>query len=151
MLVKREGREQHGSSYCTLIFLPHLELVYKFSKDSKEGLGVRRFAVLSKIRGSFGEFLHGSLLEGLQGLDCWVAVFQEVLHTLKSRDTSSIIYYVFFLCAYFCCLWVFFSLLKFWRIHSWWRQSGPQRSQASSDRLSGCPGWLRGDRWDLMW
>lgn len=71
------------------IFLAHLKLRHELRKDTKEGLSVCCFSVFSEVRGSFAEFFHSSLLQGLQRLDCWMAVFQEVLHILESRDTKA--------------------------------------------------------------
>lgn len=80
-----------GDNYfdkLTWIFLAHLKLAHEVRKDTKEGLSVGGFAVFSKVRGSFAEFFHSSLLQGLQRLDCWMTVFQEVLQELESRDTK---------------------------------------------------------------
>lgn len=71
-----------------LIFLAHLKLAHELRKDAKEGLSVGGFAIFSKVGGSFAEFFHSSLLQGLQRLNCWMSVFQEVLHTLESRHTN---------------------------------------------------------------
>lgn len=70
------------------ILLTHLELAHELIKNPKEGLCVGGFAIFSKVRGSFAELFHGSLLERLQGLKSRVSVFQEVLHMLKSRGAS---------------------------------------------------------------
>lgn len=72
----------------TKILLTHLKLGHELVKNPKKGLCVGGFAIFSKVRGSFAELFHSSLLERLQGLKSRVSVFQEVLHTLKSRDTN---------------------------------------------------------------
>lgn len=69
------------------ILLTHLKLAHELIKNPKEGLSVGSFAIFSKVRGSFVEFFHGSLLQRFQGLKSRVSVFQEVLHMLKSRNT----------------------------------------------------------------
>lgn len=86
------------------IFLAHLKLAHELRKDTKEGLSVGSFAVFSKERGSFAEFFHSSLLQGLQRLDCWMTVFQEVLDILESRDTKVP------KCFYWICFRLHFSV-----------------------------------------
>lgn len=93
-------------------FIAHLKLANELSKDPEKGLNVCGLAVLSKVRRCFGKVLHSALLEGLQRLDCWMAIFQEVLDTQESRHTKyhGLLYQ---LCFYFilCCVSDIFSVL----------------------------------------
>lgn len=92
--------------------LAHIKLAHELRKDAKEGLCVGCFAIFSKVRGSFAEFLQSSLLQRLQRLNCRMSVFQEVLHTPGSRDTnasSSLTYN----CSFIVFVWQFLG-----RIHS---------------------------------
>lgn len=88
--------------------LAHIKLAHELRKDAKEGLCVGCFAIFSKVRGGFAEFLQRSLLQGLQRLNCRMSVFQEVLHIPGSRDTSassSLIYN----CSSIRFVWHFFG------------------------------------------
>ncbi len=57
----------------------HLKLGDELCKDAKESLCSGGLAVLSKVGGHLGELLHRSSLQGLQRLDCRVAVLQKTL------------------------------------------------------------------------
>lgn len=67
----------------------HLELGHELCENAEERLRSGGLAVLAKVRGHLGELLHRSALQGLQRLDCRVAVLQEALwvevHTPKFR------------------------------------------------------------------
>lgn len=87
-VLRAEGKLQTCICCKKWMFLAHLKLVHELRKDAKEALCVGGFAIFSKVRSSFAEFFHSSLLQGLQRLDRWVTVFQEVLHTVESRHTN---------------------------------------------------------------
>lgn len=57
----------------------HLKLGDKLCKDGEEGLCSGGLAVLSEEGGHLGELFHRLGLQGLQRLDCRVAVLQEAL------------------------------------------------------------------------
>lgn len=65
--------------------LAHLKLAHELRKDAEEGLRVGGLAVLSEERGHLRELLHGSGLQGLQRLDCRVAVLQKALWCKRSQ------------------------------------------------------------------
>lgn len=57
----------------------HLELGHELCKDAEEGVRAGGLAVLSEVGRHLGELVHGSGLQGLQGLDGRVTVLQKTL------------------------------------------------------------------------
>lgn len=88
-------RVSHSASSCSLFGFvveeAHLELGDKLCKDAEEGFCSGGLAVLSEVGGHLGELFHRPGLQGLQRLDCRVAVLQEALHGFLHIKISSLV------------------------------------------------------------